>query len=187
MIFHVSIPAKDPYRVARVIAELWQGEYLPFTMPGTFVVIGGDDRGSAIEVVHSFVEGVPGEGRMGLQQNDNPPLYSPVHLNIETRLPVERALAIAKREGWLARVCNRDDAFNVIEFWLENTFMLELMTQEELGRYRKTMNAAFWRDYAANLVRTYVPETFPLAAELSRREDEAAAGSEAPAMTEQGN
>jgi hypothetical protein len=58
---------------------------------------------------------------------------------------------IAKREGWLARNCDRGGVFNVIEFWLENKFMLELMTDHELKRYQSIMNPAFWRGMAANL------------------------------------
>jgi hypothetical protein len=30
MIIHASIPADDPERVARIIAELWRGTYAPF-------------------------------------------------------------------------------------------------------------------------------------------------------------
>ncbi len=49
MIIHASIPADDPERVARVIAELWRGESFPF-FAGTFIAMAGDDRGSQIEV-----------------------------------------------------------------------------------------------------------------------------------------
>ncbi len=38
MIIHASIPADDPERVARVIAELWRGESFPF-LAGTFIAM----------------------------------------------------------------------------------------------------------------------------------------------------
>ncbi len=58
-----------------------------------------------------------------------------MHLNVATPLSADEALAIAEREGWTARVCDRGGKFNVIEFWLENKFMLELMTTDEFKRY----------------------------------------------------
>jgi hypothetical protein len=65
-----------------------------------------------------------------------------VHLNIATPLSMDEALAIAKREGWTARVCDRGPVYKVIEFWLENKFMLELMTEAESKRYRGFMTVA---------------------------------------------
>jgi glutathione S-transferase len=51
MIIHASIPADDPERVARVVAELWRGSSAPFpVVPGVFVARAEDERGSQIEV-----------------------------------------------------------------------------------------------------------------------------------------
>ena len=61
MIHHISIAAKDPRRVAEVIAELWQTRSLPFPpVPGSFIVIADDGRGTAIEVVPLGAELMPG-------------------------------------------------------------------------------------------------------------------------------
>ena len=51
MMIHASIPADDPERVARVIAELWRGtsEPAPYIAPGLCVARTGDDRGTQIE------------------------------------------------------------------------------------------------------------------------------------------
>lgn len=138
MIIHASIPADDPERVARVIAELWRGESFPF-LAGTFIAMAGDDRGSTIEVTKRGNEIVPAETMMAFQVNSSPSAHTEVHLNVLTPLSVEEALAIAKREGWTARVCDRGGAFKVLEFWLENKFMLELMTEAETKRYRSIM------------------------------------------------
>jgi hypothetical protein len=59
MIIHVLIPADEPERVARVIAELWRGEAIPFVAPGMFVAKAEDDRGTAIEVYARAVELMP--------------------------------------------------------------------------------------------------------------------------------
>ncbi len=76
---------------------------------------------------------------MSFESNPSPSPYSEVHLNIATPLAVDEVLAIAKREDWTARVCDRGGAFKVIEFFLENKFMLELMTDDELRRYQHFM------------------------------------------------
>ena len=139
MIIHASIPADDPERVARVIAEVWRGEYFPFLFPQTFLVMAGDDRGTTIDVAPRGKEAVPAETSMSFRINASPSPHSEVHLNIATPLSVDEALGIAKRESWTARVCDRGGVFNVIEFWLENKFMLELMTEAESKRYRRFM------------------------------------------------
>ena len=139
MIIHASVPADDTARVARVIAELWRCEHFPFLFPGHFLVVAGDDRGTQIEVGPRGKEIVPAETMMSFQSSASPSLYSEVHLNIATPLKVEEVLAVGKREGWTARVCDRGGVFKVIEFFLENKFMLEVMTEDELRRYQSFM------------------------------------------------
>jgi hypothetical protein len=139
MIIHASVPADDTAQVARVIAELWRCEYFPFIFPQHFIVIAGDDRGTQIEVGPRGKQIVPAEAMMSFQPSPSPSPYSEVHLNIATPLSADEVLAVAKREGWTARVCDRGGVFKVIEFFLENKFMLEVMTDHELERYRSFM------------------------------------------------
>jgi hypothetical protein len=139
MIIHASVPADDTARVARVLSELWRCDYFPFLFPQHFLVVAGDERGTQIEVGPRGKHIVPGETMMSFESNPKPSSYSEVHLNIATPLTVEEVLAIGRREGWTARVCDRGGVFNVIEFFLENSFMLELMTDGELRRYQEFM------------------------------------------------
>ncbi len=155
MIFHVSIPADDPGRVARVIAEIWRTEAFPFVFPGSFIVIPDDQRGTEIEVVRRGDEQVPAVGEVGLRLNPGPSSYSEVHVNMVTRISEAEVLALAAREGWIARVCDRR-FFKLIELWLENRFLLELLTEAETVRYRSFMSRAGWRAVLAS-------EAMPLA------------------------
>ena len=52
MIFHVSIEAENPGRVAGVIAEIWQGVAQPLDrlVNGAWITFSGDNHLSAIEV-----------------------------------------------------------------------------------------------------------------------------------------
>jgi hypothetical protein len=151
MIIHASVPADDTARVASVLGELWRCEHFPFLFPGHYLVVAGDERGTQIEVGPRGNSIVPAETMMSFQPNPSPSPYSEVHLNIETPLTVDEVLTIAKREGWTARVCDRGGAFKVIEFFLENRFMLELMTDHELQRYRSFMSPENLRMIAKKL------------------------------------
>ena len=137
MIIHASIPADEPERVARVIAELWRGTYAPFPIvPGVFTARAGDERGTQIEVGSRGREAVPGDFQLGFRSNPTPSPYSEVHLNIYSPLSDEEVFAIAAREGWKALHCDRGPVFSLIEFWLENKFMLEIMNDQEWARYK---------------------------------------------------
>ena len=145
MIYHASIPADDAERVARVIAELWRGTYHPFIAPGTFVVLANDAHGTEVEIAPRGTELIPADNEVGFQQNPAASPFSEVHINMATVLSYDEVLAIAAREGWIARVCDRGGFFTLVEVWLENKFMLELMSATESARYRSIMTPEFWR------------------------------------------
>ena len=144
MIYHASIPADDCERVARVIAQLWRGTYHPFIAPGTFVVLANDAHGTELEIAPRGTELIPAEGEVGIQRSPGASPFNEVHINMATVLSYDDVLAIAAREGWTARVCDRGGFFKLVEFWLENKFMLELMSDAESARYRSIMNSEFW-------------------------------------------
>jgi hypothetical protein len=140
MLFHASVPANDPERVARVIAELWRGESLSFpAYSGAYIAWAGDDRGTVLDVVPRALEHLPADGQFAAQTNPNPPRYSAAHLAIGTVLSVEETLAIAEREGWFAQRSQRGGLFDVVEFWIENQFLLELLPVAEQQQYVKNL------------------------------------------------
>ncbi|MEJ1963456.1 MAG: hypothetical protein WDO56_18625 [Gammaproteobacteria bacterium] len=145
----MSIPADDPGRVASVIAEIWRTEAFPFVFPGSFIVIPDDERGTEIEVVKRGDEQVPAAVEVGLRVNPGPSPYSEVHVNMVARIGEADVLALAAREGWIARVCDRR-FFKLIELWVENRFLLELLTEAEAARYRSFMSKAGWRAVLAS-------------------------------------
>jgi hypothetical protein len=136
VIFHTSIPADDPKRVAGVIAELWHGRFLPFPpYPGAYVAVAGDTRGTVIDVVPRGLEHHPAEGQFAVQINAKPSPYSHAHAAIGTLLSTEEIFRIAAREGWMAQRSDRGGLFEVIELWVENRFLLELLTEFQRRRY----------------------------------------------------
>lgn len=138
MIHHISIPAKDPEHVASVIAELWQGEALPFPpFPGAFIVIAGDDHGTAIEVAPIGVELTPGKDDEEVQPKINaaPSPFTTTHAALSTPLSEAQIKEIAAREGWRAETFDRGPAFRLVEFWVENRLLIELLPPNMVQRY----------------------------------------------------
>lgn len=151
MINHISIAVNEPERVANVLAEIWDGVVYPFPpAPGSFFVMANDGKGSAVEITPAGTVIVPGEGlppeddvdaategyEARFVKSDLVPRYVATHLNINTRKSIEEIREIARREGWRVLVANRGEGlFQLIEFWVENTFMIEVMTPEQTARY----------------------------------------------------
>jgi hypothetical protein len=159
MINHISIAVNDPERVAGVLAELWGGLVFPFPpAPNSFFVIANDGKGTAVEVTPAGTVLIPGEGlppeddlnaateefEAKFVKSDFRPRYVATHLNISSHLDIDAIKAIANREGWRVLVCNRGEGlFQLVEFWIEDTFMLEVMTPEQTARYVEITDPKF--------------------------------------------
>lgn len=133
MIHHISINVHHPLHVAQVLAELLQGEAVPFSpYPGGFVALEYDQHGTLIEVLPRNTKLMPGETAVEMQQPKKSTIpadgvfYTGTHIALSVSLNEAEIQAIATREGWLSRRCNRSGFFDVIEFWIENQLLLEL-------------------------------------------------------------
>ena len=130
MIHHISIPAQNPLHVAEVLAEIWHGKVAPFPPhPGSYIVCPGDEYGTMIEIYPLGTELMPGNDneQVGFSQNALPSQFMATHAAISVPMSQEEIEQIGIREGWRVLRCNRDSFFDVIEFWVENTLMLELL------------------------------------------------------------
>ncbi|KMZ13670.1 hypothetical protein BHUM_02397c [Candidatus Burkholderia humilis] len=142
MIFHASIPARDPNHVAHVLAELWDGFAAPFSpFPDAWMAVVGNDRGSIIEVYpHNRVITPGGGHEQSVSYGDakaEPSRYSAFHMALATSKSAADVLAIGEREGWRAVRCSRgQNFFDVIELWIENSTMFEFLTPEMQAQYR---------------------------------------------------
>ena len=136
MIHHISLPAKNPLQVAEVLAELFKGYCAPFpSCPGSYVAFAGDDYGTLVEVYPLGTEMIPGEDEKPIQyQQKNSSQFIATHAAISIPLEQSEIESIAKREQWRCVRCSRG-YFDVIEFWLENTVLLELATPELARQY----------------------------------------------------
>ena len=180
MINHISIAVENPEKVAGVLAELWNGMVFPFPpAPGSFFVLANDGRGSAVEVTPLNTILVPGEGlppeegfdtttpteeyEAKFVTSDFSPRYIATHLNINTPLSEAEVKEIARREGWRVLTCNRDRGlFQLIEVWIEDRFMLEVMTPEQTARYVEITSPEFIAEFFGQQIPPTTPENLNL-------------------------
>jgi len=134
-IFHTSIPVRDPKRVSQALAELFQGPVLDFLNPGCYFVTLGEP-GALIELYRKEIElhpGRPGEECV-LLDGPSPPQYTGSHTAVRVAVDAERVMEIAAEYGWRAEVHSRR-VFRVIEFWIENEYLLEVFPPEFAAEY----------------------------------------------------
>lgn len=180
MINHISIGVHDTEKVANILAELWGGYAMPFPVAkDSWLAFADDGKGTMVEITPTNTVLQPGEGFPSGKDFDNMtptgefeakfvqtefyPQYVATHLNINTNLSVEQVKAIGEREGWRVFTANRDNgAFQLIELWIENRFMLEVMTPEMTARYVELLQP---ENYANWLNMTLPPK--PISANLN--------------------
>lgn len=150
MIHHISISAHDPQHVAAILAEVLDGGAFPFSpCPGGFIAIAEDGHGTAIEVYPFAEEMRPGEGQgmVGFARSASASEFTATHAAVSVKLDEARIKAIAEREGWRAVTCDRGGLFHVVEFWVENRVMLELLTADMARDYLAAMSLEKWREF----------------------------------------
>jgi hypothetical protein len=137
-----------------VLAEVLQGTSIPFPgYPGSYVALALDSQGTMIEV-HPFGTALfPGDAAneaSHLRSNPASSRYSANHTAISVPVSAAEIQAIADREGWRMVLCRRgDDYFDVIEFWLENQLLIELLPPELVTQYLTFMEPRSLQAFAA--------------------------------------
>ena len=142
MIFHVSIEAENPSKVARVIAEIWQGVAQPIDrlVDGAWITFCGDSRLSAIEVFPQGTDITEAEGYNGFTGVARSTLRpTATHVALAAKVPKAQIEAIAEREGWRTKVVSRGGRFEVIEMWINDYHLLEWLTPEMQAPYDNTV------------------------------------------------
>ena len=144
-----------------MLAELWRGEAFPFPMvgKGSWVAHAGDDRRSTIEVYPRNMALYPTE-RAGEERYETVSRNGPFHAAVATPLSIEEVEEIARKYGCHTSLCQRGPWFRVIEVWVDNCLMLEMMTPEMQEEYQRSITVENWRAMLASLKLT--PEGEPI-------------------------
>lgn len=154
MIHHISIAVNNPQHVANVIAELWQGQAVPFPgHEGGYVALTFDSYGTAIEVMPKSLILKPGLETEPVQFSDFDPAtsYTATHANIEVLVSEAKIWEIAEREGWRAVRCRRAGVIDLIELWVENQVLLELLPPNLMPTYLAAVQPESLRTLLKNL------------------------------------
>ena len=148
MIHHLSIPARDPEHVARVLAELFRRLCRAIHRPDPGRL--GGLPGGWLRQRHRGLRRaddalVPGEGdTMGTTRLGEPPQAVAFHALISVKADRATIEHIGAREGWRTQHFWRGPPsarlFELYEFWVENRVMLELATEDMLPPYVKIAN-----------------------------------------------
>lgn len=148
-IAHASIPADNPQRAAEILADIFQGEALPFPPAGKDawmawsadgqVEIEISKRGLVMTYCETQAEWLPD----GITRR-----LSETHLAICVERPKDEIVAIAKKAGWPARICDRGDGvFELVEVWVEGAFVIEMLDPAQTAHYRKVVTLENWKKY----------------------------------------
>ena len=135
MIHHLSIAAGNPKQAADVLAEIMGGKAVPFPPnPGSFFALQLDDHGSGVEVYPAGTELEPGDTTGGRFVKRDARGFGSTHFALSVATDAARVKAIAARAGWQCFDCNRGP-FHVIEVWVENATMVEVLPPEYAAEY----------------------------------------------------
>ena len=69
------------------------------------------------------------------------------HLAIATPLSQAEVFAISEKAEWIARECDRGP-FTLLEVWVENRLLLELLTPSSQADYRRAMTFENWQRWS---------------------------------------
>ena len=150
MIHHVSIPAREPQHVAEVLAELMGGKCFPFgPLEGAFMAASGDAHGTMIEVYpeRATLDIPDRDDQVVFGENLSPPQTWPFHVFLSVSLEPDQVERIGAREGWRAKTFGRGmqghkPFIHVIEFWLENRLMIEVVSPAMAREYENFLKDA---------------------------------------------
>ena len=151
MIHHFSMPARDPAHVARVLAELIGGRAyrFPGPLPGAAMAVSGDRHGTMIEIYPEQVVMAPGEGEAPVAYRADAPARTHAGFHALLSVPHDRATIerIGEAAGWRTRFFSRaapglPPVFHVIEVWVENRFLLEVVPADLIDVYQRYMQPA---------------------------------------------
>ena len=137
MIHHLSIAARDPKHSAEVLAEIMGGKAVPFPPnPGSFFALQLDDHGSGVEVypAGTVLEPAGEEGGSFVKHPERRRGFGATHFALSVQTDAKKVEQIAKRAGWHCVTCNRGP-FHVIEVWVENDTMVEVLPPEFAAEY----------------------------------------------------
>lgn len=138
MIHHISVAARDPKMVSEFFAELTGGVSVDFPPnPGGYMAFAPDNHGTAVEVYPAGSLMLPnaGDGAIFSRRAVEPIERSPTHFAISVARNAAEVAEMARARGWDCFVCDRGGHFHVVEVWVENAWLVEVLPPAFAAEY----------------------------------------------------
>ena len=138
MIHHLSVSAENPKGAAEFFADIMGGVVVDFPPnPGSYMVFKTDGHGTGIEIYPAgsvlTANGAPGAAFE--RQSEGADRRSPTHFALSVDMAQDDVVARAEAKGWDAFVCDRGGHFHVVEVWIENTWLVEVLPPAFAAEY----------------------------------------------------
>ena len=138
MIHHLSVAARDPQKVSAFLAEIMNGVSIDFAPnPGSYMAIAPDGHGTGVEV-YPAVQPAGARTATPARPSCNTPAAT-AKAPPTSALSVERGQdeirAAAAARGWPCYVCDRGGHFHVMEVWVENDWLIEVLPPAFAAEY----------------------------------------------------
>jgi len=158
MIAHFSIPSRTPKETAMFFASVIDGLVYDFgpVVPGAAIAVAKDGSGVAVEVYPIDVAHHPGKGEVDPSVKAEGPSTLPwedqihpdhvqsrpsgFHIAMATKLAESKVIELAKANGWRTLACERAGVFGVVEVWIDNNLLVEVLVPAQAARYQSFMN-----------------------------------------------
>lgn len=141
MIIHASIPAKSPENTARILSSIIDGAPVPFPpVKGAWVVVPFDGSGHTIEIYPLGAVAIPSPSGVQLLCQEGEKMKSGFHIALGTKKTQNEIIELGKEHRIRTVICERAGIFGVIELWIEDELLIEVLTEAELMRYHD-----FWK------------------------------------------
>ena len=144
MIHHLSVAAQDPKSVADFFAELMDGVAIDFPPnPGSYMAFARDGMGTGVEIypAGSVMEPNAGDGAVFTRRPPAAVERSATHFAISAAVSAAQVEAMAAARGWDTFTCDRGGHFHVVEVWIENAWLVEVLPPTFAEEYLGFANA----------------------------------------------
>jgi len=146
-IYHVALPANNPKETARALARILGGEAMPFpVIPGAWMAWSGDGV-TEIEVTPrglGYKRANPGSVP-DMVSTVQDPVATDWHLAVGTSVVAAEVVRIAEHAGWPAQICDRKGLFEVVEVWVDDKCLIEVLDPGMQTRYRAAFTPRKWK------------------------------------------
>ena len=149
-IAHISIGADNPKAAAHVLADIMQGEAIPFPPGGPDAWMAWSrDESLNIEVVTRGMTLYLDDDSAEWKRDPAYARRSEMHAAITVDRPEAEIIEIARKAGWTARTCVRGGLFSLVEVWVDNAFMLEFLDPAQTAVYKDVATLRNWKAHLA--------------------------------------